>query len=72
MKVRYTCRLCLLEDTEVEVTERAHDQSIEAFIKYLAYAIRDDHRAKSPECSAEGVSDVKIPSMDGIGRPAVS
>jgi hypothetical protein len=73
MKVRYTCHICALEDVVCEVQERAKGQDLEKWIQYLAAALRDDHHERSPECKAEGLSDVKIPTTgaEHIGGPTV-
>ena len=71
--VHYTCRMCGVEDAIVNVRARGEEQDVVNWLQETcARAIYNDHIARSPQCPATSISEVKIPiaGADKIGGVA--
>jgi len=61
--VLFSCRACGLKDASVQVPAREtpDDDVIHWMKEVVPYCIQDEHRRRSPHCTHNSASDVKIP-----------
>ena len=72
--IRYSCHDCGLEKVPCEVPERVDGSDVVDWVtRTMADAIAHDHRRRSPECMAQRVHEVLIPTTGAqyVGGPAV-
>lgn len=70
---KYSCHLCGLKAVEVAIPARG-DEAIMAWMKTLGECLSADHRARSPHCHPNMLSDVMIPTTgrNKVGGPMLS
>jgi len=73
--LRYSCRLCGLNDVSAEVPAREREaEPVEAWLNAAMLFLASDHRKRSPGCKPASLQDIKIPmtGVEWIGGPVVN
>jgi hypothetical protein len=73
IEIRYSCHECGIVDAGVTVRFRESTEAVVAWMRQVVEpALSADHRARSPHCCPETLSEVKIPvpaGTDYVGGP---
>ena len=72
--VKYSCHQCGLKKIEVAVRLREEAEDIVKWVEdIVGWAIKDDHRLRSPDCNAKSVQDLMIPitGVNRLGGPVI-
>jgi hypothetical protein len=69
IEVLYTCDDCGVKNAKVSVRDRGVTEDVSSWVEgAMAVVISQDHRQKSPLCSATHMTQVKIPLAPHGGR----
>jgi hypothetical protein len=60
VEIRYKCG-CLIEEVTFLMPERKDGEDVAVFMDRMRSALFNDHRVKSPRCSARKTEYVKVP-----------
>lgn len=67
IKVLYSCRVCGLNNQEVDVTAREAEDVVAWMEQTCIVQLAQDHATRRPHCRPETLVDVKIP-LSGNNR----
>lgn len=68
--VIYSCSICGLENSRLEMDARKPEEDIGDWMEKLQLSLGMDHNKKSPFCKAGKLSEVKIPIQgEYVGAP---